>query len=90
MTRREMCLNAAHRLQSECYDRTVTQLARKQRQFNPCPRGLVYTAEVDAGNPRPMAKVRIEVATTHCVCHPGFTQNICLEYEFTPRKETAA
>ncbi|MBK9497499.1 MAG: hypothetical protein IPO08_23845 [Xanthomonadales bacterium] len=72
------CLAAADRLQREKF----AQTGLTRRQFVPCPRGLVYTANIEAG--RVLAEIRLEVLAANCVCHMGFTLELCLEYESTP------
>lgn len=69
------CLRAADRLQREKYE--LTGLTRKQ--FYPCPRGLVYTANIEAG--RVMSEIQNEAIGTHCECHPDFDLKKCLDYE---------
>ena len=79
---RTKCLNAAFRLQHEAY---VMQASRgKVRHFNPCQKGLVYSAELAQAAIRPLSLLWLEVSTTHCKCHQGMTQNDCLVYELDP------
>jgi hypothetical protein len=79
---RTKCQNAAFRLQHEDY---MLQSKRgKVRHFKPCPRGLIYSAELARDTIRPLSLLWLEVSLTHCTCHQGFTQNDCMTYELDP------
>jgi hypothetical protein len=84
--RYQMCGNAASRLQREAYAKQVKGRSAPLRHFSPCAKGLVYTAEMGAGNPRPQSLVTQEAARTLCDCHPGLSESDLIGYEL-PHEE---
>ena len=83
MNNRMKCQNAAFRLQAEAYKhQNDNRSGRKPlRQFNPCPKGLIYSGELRLVESRPMSLIWNEVVLTPCECHPNFTTDNCIEYE---------
>jgi hypothetical protein len=79
---RTKCQNAAFRLQHEAY--LLQAKKSKVRHFKPCSRGLIYSAELAKEQIRPLSLLWLEVSLTHCVCHQGFSQNDCMDYEMDP------
>lgn len=77
------CQNAAFRLQHEAYVLQARHVKRV-RHFKPCPRGLIYSAELAKDVIRPLSLLWLEVSLTHCTCHQGFSQNDCMTYELDP------
>ena len=81
-TARTKCQNAAFRLQHEAY---VLQSKRGNvRRFVPCPKGLIYSAELARAEIRPLSLLWLEASLTYCKCHQGMTQNDLMEYELDP------
>lgn len=72
----QKCERAASRLQREKY--ALTGLTRKQ--FNPCAKGLVYTAAIDSG--KVLSEIENEAVLTPCQCHPNFDHNMAIAYEY--------
>jgi hypothetical protein len=76
---RTKCQNAAFRLQHEAY---VLQSKRGNvRQFHPCPKGLIYSAELARDEIRPLSLLWLEASLTHCKCHQGMSQGDLMSYE---------
>lgn len=80
-TRAQMCENAASRLQREAYAHQTKGRKTPPRHFDPCPKGLVYTAELGRGCTRPQSLVTHEAALTPCECHAALTEIDLLDYE---------
>lgn len=83
--RRQMCENAASRLQREAYEAQMRGRSTPLKHFTPCPRGLVYTAEIGNGNERPQILVTQEAALIYCQCHRDMTESMLIEYETPPK-----
>ena len=81
MTRFQMCENAASRLQREAYALQMRGRSTPLRNFYPCAKGLVYTAEMGRGCKRPQSSVTMEAALTHCDCHSGLGETELIKYE---------
>ena len=81
-----MCENAASRLQREAYEIQIGGRSKPLKQFNPCAKGLVYTAEIGNGNTRQQILVTQEATITFCNCHKNLTERDLIDYE-TPKQE---
>lgn len=77
----QKCQNAAFRLQSECYALQSNKGKKKLRQFIPCAKGLIYSAELSRDEPRVLSLIENEVVMTPCDCHPSFSVNQAISYE---------
>lgn len=79
---RTRCRNAAERLQAEAYAEQSNGGKRKLRQFIPCARGLVFSAELAKDTPRVLSEIENEALLTPCKCkkHNNLTANKMIEY----------
>ena len=79
--------NASFRLQREAYEMQADKLpARKQlKQFYPCPKGLIFSAELGKQDMRVRLQVEHEVLQTPCECHHGMTMQQLVDYEYDDR-----
>jgi hypothetical protein len=70
------CDKAASILQAEKYKKFGLNW---RKQFEPCPKGLVYTRAMNTG--QVMSQIWPVVVNTPCKCHPNFTVDDCISYE---------
>lgn len=76
------CDKAASILQREKYKKFGLN---RRKQFEPCPKGLVYTNAMNTG--QVMAEIWPQVLSAPCKCHPGFTVDDCIRYECSTEEE---
>ena len=76
--------NAAFRLQREAYEIQIAKLpyGKQLKHFNPCPKGLIFSAELGKEDMRVLIQVEREVILTACECHHSMTIQQLVEYEY--------
>lgn len=88
------CLNAAFRLQHECYEKQSRKGKIALKRFTPCAKGLVFTRELQRETPRVLSEIETEVCETFCDCHSSFSINDAIEYScdvrFNPYASSAS
>lgn len=76
--------NAAFRLQREAYEMQVAKLpyGKQFKQFHPCPKGLIFSAELGKQKMRVRLEVEHEALLTICECHQNMTMQQLVDYEY--------